>query len=137
MCKISEKVKEYLSLPGKINVVSTSNKAGENNIAMFGSVMSAEDDSIILMLGNNKTYSNLKENPCAALLIIIPGETGVKTQGCRIYLKVRSIEDRGETFEGILTKLRDRVGDSADMLKHLVTFDVVGTRPVVDMGQGI
>lgn len=134
---ISEKVKECLSSPEKTNVLSTANKDGECNIAMFGSFVWAGDSAIMLLLGDNKTYANLRENPRAALLVTLPGKAGMQTEGCRIYLKVQSIEDGGDTFDKIKAGVKARVGDAAEMLKHLVSFDILETRPIVDMGQGI
>ncbi len=137
MSVISEKVKEYLSATGKMNVLSTSNKAGETNVAMFGSFLLSDDTTMMLMLGDNNTYANLKENPHAALLIVLPGKTGMQTEGCRIYLKLKSVEDSGDMFDRMKAGVREKVGDAAEMLKHLVVFDIIKTRPILDMGQGI
>ena len=137
MSKVNKKVKEYLSVPNKVNVLSTSNKAGESNIAMFGSVVLKDDSTLMLVLRENRTYTNLRENPHAALLVIIPGRTGPETEGCRMYIKVSTIEDSGATLEEMKTQIRAKIGDRADTLKYLVIFDILETRPIVDMGQGI
>jgi hypothetical protein len=137
MSAISEKVKEYLSATGKMNVLSTANKAGETNVAMFGSFLLTDDTTMMLMLGENNSYANLKENPNAALLVILPGNTGMKTEGCRIYLKLRSVEESGDMFDRIKAGVRAKVGNAAEMLKYLATFDIIKTRPILDMGQGI
>lgn len=134
---ISEKVKEYLSVTGKMNVLSTANKAGETNVAMFGSFLLSDETTMMLMLGDNNTYANLKQNPHAALLVVLPGNTGMKTEGCRIYLKVKSVEDGGDMFDRMKAGVRAKVGDAANMLNHLVIFDIIKTRPILDMGQGI
>jgi hypothetical protein len=104
---------------------------------MFGSVVWAGDSTIRLLLRDNRTYANLRENPRAALLVTLPGKTGMQTEGCRIYLKVQSIEDGGDTFDKMKAGVKAKVGDAAETLKHLVTFDILETRPIVDMGQGI
>jgi hypothetical protein len=137
MSVISDKVKEYLSATGKMNVLSTANKAGETNVAMFGSFLLTDDTTMMLMLGENNSYANLKENPHASLLVVLPGNTGMKTEGCRIYLKLRSVEDSGDMFDRMKAGVRAKVGNAAEMLKHLVVFDIVKTRPILDMGQGI
>jgi len=137
MSVISEKVKEYLSANSKMNVLSTANKAGETNVAMFGSFLLSDDTTMMLMLGENNSYANLKENPHAALLVVLPGRTGMQTEGCRIYLKLRSIEDSGDMFDRIKAGVRAKVGNAAEVLKHLVIFDIVKTRPILDMGQMI
>ncbi len=137
MSVISEKVKEYLSVTGRMNVLSTANKAGETNVAMFGSFLLSDESTMMLMLGDNNTYANLKQNPHAALLVVLPGNTGMKTEGCRIYLKVKSVEDGGDMFDRMKTGVRAKVGDAANMLNHLVIFDIIKTRPILDMGQKI
>lgn len=137
MSKVSDKVKEYLTLSEKVSVLSTSNKAGENNIAMFGSFVLSDDSTMMLMLGDNRSHANLRENPRAALLVIVPGTSGMQTEGCRVYLKAKSIEDSGQMFDRMKSGVRAKVGDAAEMLKHLVTFEIVDARPIVDMGQGI
>ena len=134
---VSKKVEACLSSPEKTNVLSTANKDGECNIAMFGSFVWAGDSAIMLLLGDNRTYANLTENPRAALLVTLPGKAGMQTEGCRIYLKVRSVEDGGDTFDKIKAGVKAKVGDAAEILKHLVIFDILETRPIVDMGQGM
>ena len=137
MSVLSEKVIEYLSLPDKMNVLSTSAKNGETNIAMFGSLFMADKETIMLMLGDNQTFKNLQENSMASLLVVAPGKTGMQTEGCRIYLKLRGVQDSGAMYDQVKGAVRAKVGDAADMLKHLVAFDILKTRPIVDMGQSV
>ena len=136
--KVSEKVKGYLGEKSKWNVLATTDKAGKTNVAFFGSIELVSDDSMIVMLGDNRSYSNLKQNPNAACLVILNnGKTGVATEGCRLYLKVRSMEDEGKNLEECKAKLKARIGASADRLKHYICFDIIETRPILDFGQGI
>lgn len=136
MSVIREKVRSILQSE-RMNFLSTSDKNGVNNIAVFGSLMLGDNDTLKLMLGENRSYANLRENPNAALLVVLPGKTGMDMEGCRLYLKVRSIEDSGESFDRMKSAIKASIGDAAEMLKHLVTFDVSESRPIVDMGQGI
>jgi len=105
------------------------NKNGETNIAIFGSLFMVDKKTIMLMLGDNHTLANLKENPLASLLVIAPWKTGMQTEGCRIYLKLQSIEDSGKMYDKVKEGVRAKVGDAAEMLKHLVAFDILKTRP--------
>jgi hypothetical protein len=52
-------------------------------------------------------------------------------------MKVRTIQDEGEKFNEIKEIIRARIGGGADILKHLVFFDIVEARPILDFGQGI
>ncbi len=135
--KASETVKKCFDEELRTNVLSTSNKSGEINIAMFGSLILIDDSMAAMMLGDNTTYANLKENPNAACLLIMPGKTGIQTEGCRLYLKVKTMEDSGDTFDSLKAKVKVKIGDAAEMLKHLILFDIINARPILDMGQGI
>jgi hypothetical protein len=135
--KISETVKKYASEAGKTSVISTANRAGETNIGVYGSPALINDETVAIMLGDNRTYRNLTENPYAAYLLILHGKTGMQTEGCRIYLKVREIEDGGKDFDDMKAVIKAKVGKAADMLKHRVIFDVTEVRPILDFGQGI
>ena len=138
MITVSSKVKEYLSAQGKMNILSTCSKDGNNNVAIFGSLGLKDDSTIMVALGDNRSYANLMENPDAALLVIVPGKTGLETEGCRLYLKLRSSEDSSDILTNIINAVRSRAGDAAaDSLKHLLLFDIVASRPIVDIGQNI
>ncbi|MFZ3103795.1 MAG: pyridoxamine 5'-phosphate oxidase family protein [Smithella sp.] len=135
--KISETVKKCLETEGKTSMLATSDKSGKVNVAMFGSLMLVDDSSVLVMLGDNRSFSNLKENPQAACIITLPGKGGMATQGCRLYMKVRTIQEEGEKFKEVKEKIRAKIGGGADMLMHLVMFDIVEARPILDLGQGI
>jgi hypothetical protein len=137
MMKISEATKKFLQAEGKANILATADKSGKVNVAMFGSYQLVDDSSVLVMLGDNRSFSNLKENPQAACIVMLHGKTGMATEGCRLYMKVRSIEDDGAKFNEVKEKIKARIGAGADILKHLVLFDIVEARPILDFGQGI
>ena len=134
---VNEKVKGYLQAEERSNVLATTDTSGKVNLAVFGSLALADDATVIVMVGDNRTYANLQENPLASLLVTLHGKTGMQQEGCRLYLKVRSIEDEGKMFDQIKGKVKEKVGDAAEMLKHLVWFDIEEVRPILDMGQGV
>ena len=135
--QVSEKVKDYLNKEGRSNLLATSDAHGKVNIAMFGSYKLMDDSSVVVMLGDNRSYENLKENPYAACMVMLPGKTGFATVGCRLYMKARTIEDDGVEWKVIKEEIKSRIGNAADLLKHLVWFDIVEARPILDLGQGI
>lgn len=135
--KVNEKVRRYLQTEGRSNVLATSDKSGKLNLAVFGSLALADEATVVVMVGENRTYANLRENPFVACLVTLHGKTGMQQEGCRLYLKVRAMEDEGKMFEEIKGEVRARVGDAAEMLKHLVLFDILEVRPILDMGQGV
>jgi hypothetical protein len=135
--KISESVKKCLQTEGRANILATADNSGKVNVAMFGSYQLMDDSSVMVMLSDNRSFQNLKENPHAACMVMLHGKTGMATEGCRLYMKVRSIEDEGAKWNEVREKIRARIGNAADILKHLVLFDIVEARPILDFGQGV
>jgi len=135
--KVSEAVKSFLLSEARSNVLATTDRQGKVNVATFGSLQLTDDSSLMVMLGDNRSYANLRENPYAACMVTLHGKTGLAMEGCRLYLKVRSIEDGGEKWEEAKALIKVRIGAGADMLKHLVWFDILEARPILDFGQGI
>ena len=105
--------------------------------ATFGSPMLVETNKIRMMLGDNRTYDNLSQNSFAALFVAMHGKTGMQMEGCRLYLKVLEVKDEGPEFDEVKSEIKKRIGDAAEMLKHLIKFEVTETRPIVDFGQGV
>lgn len=135
--QVSSAVRQCLENESRTNVLATSDLSGKVNVAMFGSCRLMDDSSVIVMLSDNRSFANLRENPHAACLVILHGTIGMATQGCRLYMKVRSIEDEGEKWTEVREAIRKRIGNAAEMLRHLVWFDIVEVRPILDLGQGI
>jgi len=135
--KITEMVKQLLTTEGRWNILATSDKTGKPNIANFGSVQLVGDSSIAVMLGDNRSYANLKENPYAAAIVIPYGESGMGAKGCRLYLKVQSMQDKGREWEECKARVQAKIGKAAEILKHYVCFDILEARPILDFGQGI
>ena len=77
---------------------------------MFGSYQLVDDSSVMVMLGDNRSYKNLKENPQAACMVMLHGKTGLATEGCRLYMKVRTMEDEGEKLNEVKEKIRAESG---------------------------
>ena len=107
-------------------------------MAAFGSpALVAGNDLISMLLGDNRTWANLNHNPHGAFFIIMHGSTGMGMQGCRLYVKAVQMADSGAEYDARMGEIRDRIGGAADMLKHLVVFEVLETRPILDLGQGV
>lgn len=135
--KVSETVAEFFKSRDRTNVLSTADANGKVNTGVFGSPMLLGDSSLRMMLGDNRTFANLEDNPFAALLVTMHGKTGFAMKGCRLYLKVAYIKDEGKEFDEVIGAIRERIGDGANILKHLVGFDILEARPIADFGQEI
>ena len=134
---VSDTVKQFFATRERTNILATAGADGKVNVAAFGSPALEGDDRVSMLLGDNRTWANLGQNPRAAFLIIMHGGTGMGMKGCRLYVKVARTADSGPPFEARMAEIRARIGDAADMLKHLVVFDILEVRPILDLGQGV
>ncbi len=133
MAALSKTAREHLESAGKTVVLSTADASGRSTIAIFGSASVADDSTVKLLLGDNRTSANLRENPRASMLVIRQGTSGMQTQGCRLYLAATRFETDGAEFDAMKEAIRARAGKAAEMLRSLVTFEVTEERPVVEM----
>jgi len=151
---ISEKVREILTNKNRINILSTANKEGKTNTAVFGSARLTEDSMLSFVIKeDSRSLAYLRENPYASCLILLPqkGGEGFKIQGCRLYLKCDLIqlsrnpvylEERSEgddiTWEkSFNVDLEKKTEERTTPDTYVVRFIITEARPIVDLGQGI
>jgi hypothetical protein len=90
-----------------------------------------------MLIGDNRTLANLRVNPNAAF-IVAKGDTMEDAEGCRIYLRVKDIVEEGPVIDkGKELAAQTGGADAAANIKAFVSFEVVETRPLIDMGQGV
>ncbi|OQA54905.1 MAG: Pyridoxamine 5'-phosphate oxidase [Euryarchaeota archaeon ADurb.Bin294] len=128
---------EYFNKSPRIGVLSTADKSGHVDSGIFGSPRVTDEKTVIMGLSNNRTLANLQQNPHAVYLIIEPGTTITDWKGIRVYLVALQIATSGGDLDAFKSQIAEVIGkESADMMVALVTFEVTGVRPIVDMGQG-
>ncbi|MEW5735280.1 MAG: pyridoxamine 5'-phosphate oxidase family protein [Thermodesulfobacteriota bacterium] len=135
--QVSEQVKGFFATRDRTNILATAGRDGKPNVGAFGSPSLVNDETMAMMLGDNRTFRNLAENPQGVFLIILHGAVGMGMKGCRLYVTVKETADAGEKFDAMIAPIRERIGAGADMLKHYVEFAVTDARPIVDFGQGV
>jgi len=129
----TESVRELVNDPKRVGVLSTTSRAGEPNVAVFGSPYMPDDLTLVMGLADTRTAQNLLETGKAAFLSVLPHENPMKTRGTRLYLKVRAMEKEGPNLEAIKAKIRQAAGESAAARVHYaVFFDIAATRPLID-----
>lgn len=106
----------YFSTNNGVGVLSTANKAGEVNSAIYAKphVISATEISFIMR--NKRTRANLQENPRANYLFI---ENGNGYKGVRINLTMTA-----ESSDQDLIKQLSRRSSDDSHEKYLVTFQI-------------
>jgi len=116
----------------RIGALATANKSGEVNAAVFGSPRMIDEDTVIMAIGDNRSYRNLQENPKASFLVVEPGQAPATWKGVRLYLEVDSMERYGELLDSFREKIRELAGDrSANAIVAAVRFKVTEVRPLI------
>ncbi len=134
---MSAKLIEYFNKQPRLGGLSTAGKDGKVNIAYFLSPRMIDEKTVVMAIGNNRTFANLLQNPYAAFMIFEPGMTISDWKGVRIYLKMKEYQTSGEKVEMMRAQVAQLAGEEpAKMVHAAVTFEVQEIRPLVDFGQG-
>lgn len=130
--------KELMELFNKwprIGTLSTANKMGEVNVAVFGSPRLVDENTVVMGIGNNRSFRNLQRNPRAVFIVMQPGQTVKDWKGARVYLEAVDMETEAEFYEEIKRGIAKVAGqEAAEMLRAAIRFRITEVRPIVDMG---
>ena len=119
----------------RIGTLSTADKTGEVNVAVFGSPQMIDENTVVMGIGENRTYRNLQRNPKAVFIVMEPGETVMDWKGARVYLEAIDIETGGGFYDQIKQNIAKAAGkQAADMIHAAIRFKITDVRPIVDMG---
>ena len=128
---------EYFNRQPRIATLSTAGRDGKVDVAPMGSPRMVDEKTVVMALAENRTLANLRENPHAVYMIMLPGEGIFDWKGVRVYMRMRSCETSGEAIDAMRREISKAIGEAAaGMLRASVTFEVEEVRPIVDMGQG-
>jgi hypothetical protein len=128
-----QEVMEFFNKLPRIGTLSTANRNGDVNVAVFGSPQMIDENTVIMGIGRNRSFRNLQENPKAAFMIVEPGKTMMDWKGVRVYLEVMDIESGGGFFEEVRDGIAKAAGKvAADMIHAAIRFKVIEVRPVVE-----
>jgi hypothetical protein len=131
------KLMDYFNKSPRIGTLSTADKAGNVDSAIFGSPRMTDEKTVVMGLGKNRTLVNLQQNPHAVFLIMEPGATLMDWKGIRVYLKTQKIATSGPVLDNFKTQMAKVAGEeAAKMIYATVNFAVTEVRPLIDMGQG-
>ncbi len=134
---MSTRLMDYFNKQPRLGVLSTANREGKVDAAVFGSPMMVDEKTVVMGLGNNRTFAYLQENPNAVFTIMEQGATLMDWKGLRVYLKMKEFATSGAALEDYRKKIAMAAGkDAAAMIHASVTFEVGEVRPLIDMGQG-
>lgn len=148
---MSVNLMEYFNKNPRLGVLGTSSKNGKVDSAVFGSPHMIDEKTVLIATAQNRTFTNLQENPYAVYIIIEecmdgskdqinnmePGSSILDWKGIRVYMKMKECHTSGELLEMLLSQIASIVGEEAAKMIHAaVTFEICEIRPLVDFGQG-
>ena len=118
----------------RIGTLSTANTEGEVNVAVFGSPRMIDENTIIMGIGQNRSFRNLERNPKAVFIVMEQGETVMDWKGSRVYLEATDMETEGDFYNEIKQSITKAAGkQAADMIHAAIRFKITEVRPIVDM----
>ncbi|MCF8083631.1 MAG: pyridoxamine 5'-phosphate oxidase family protein [Deltaproteobacteria bacterium] len=119
----------------RIGSLATASARGDANVAVFGSPQMIDENTVVMGIGENRSFRNLKENPKAAFIVMEPGETVMDWKGARVYLEAVDIETGGGFFDQVKENIEKAAGkQAAQMIHAAIRFNITEVRPLVDMG---
>lgn len=129
-----QKLLEIFNKRPRIGTLSTANAQGDVNVAVFGSPQMIDENTVVMGIGENRSFRNLRENPKAAFIVMEPGETVMDWKGARVYLEALAIETGGGFYDQIRENIAKAAGEQAARMIHAaIRFKITEVRPIVDV----
>ena len=130
-----QELMEIFNKRPRIGSLATASARGDANVAVFGSPQMIDENTVVMGIGENRSFRNLKENPKAAFIVMEPGETVMDWKGARVYLEAVDIETGGGFFDQVRENIEKAAGkQAAQMIHAAIRFNITEVRPLVDMG---
>ena len=122
---------DYFEKTKGVGVLSTADKGGRVNAAIYGRPHFVDDQTIVFIAADRLTHANLQSNKSAAYLFKEDGSY----QGKRLYLTMTHEEKNSPLIEKLRRKKRKEY-DSTDKKesKFLVYFKVKKVLPLIGAG---
>ncbi len=125
-------VMKMFNKESRIGALATANMNGEVNAAVFGSPRMIDENTVIMAIGDNRSFQYLQENPKASFIVVEPGDSPTQWKGARLYLEMESFERYGEVLDSFRSKIRNIAGDkSANAIVAAIRFKILDVRPLI------
>ncbi|AKB75461.1 hypothetical protein MSLAZ_2200 [Methanosarcina lacustris Z-7289] len=115
---MTSKLMDYFNKQPRIGVLSTASKDGKVDSAVFGSPNMTDEKTVVIATGQNRTFSNLQENPYAMFLIMEPGADIMAWKGIRVYLKMKESATSGKMLDMIKSQIAKMAGEEAAKVNY-------------------
>jgi hypothetical protein len=117
----------------RIGTLSTANKEGDVNVAVFGSPRMIDEDTVVMGIGENRSFRNLQRNPKAVFIVMEPGKSVTDWKGARVYLEAVDMETQGDFYDQIKGNIAKMAGKgAAEMIHAAIRFKITEVRPLID-----
>ena len=126
------KLEKYFKNISGVGVLSTANKDGEVNAAIFATPHVLEDDQIAFVMRDRLTHKNLQSNPNATYLFM---ENGGFYKGTRLFLKKTKENTNSKLIKSMSRRCLPPDEDKARGPKFIVYFEITKTLPLVGTGK--
>ena len=118
----------------RIGALATANREGDVNVAVFGSPRMVDENTVVMGIGENRSYRNLQRNPKAVFIVMEAGETVMDWKGARVYLEAVDLVSEGEFYDQTKQHIAKAAGvQAAKMIQAAIRFKITEVRPIVDM----
>lgn len=125
---------EQFNKQPRLGTLATADDQGKVDNAVFSALQMIDENTVMMAIGDNRSYANLQLNPQAAFIFFEPAESPYDWQGARVYLRVADCAESGPVFEQMVGMVRQIAGDqAADNVKAAVSFVIEEARPLIDM----
>jgi hypothetical protein len=124
-------LKDYFQANTGLGILSTADREGRVNAAVFARPHVLDDGKIAFIMGERTTHGNLISNPNAAYLFKQDGEGW---EGIRLFLKMTAEETDREKIKA-LSRRRKYEDETGRETKYLVYFSVENTVPLLGKGK--
>jgi hypothetical protein len=134
---MDSKLMEFFNRQPRMGTLSTADREGNVNAAVFGSPGLLDDRTMVMAIGNNRSFRNLQENPKAVFTIVQPADSFLDWKGVRVYLKMAGCHTSGDILDETRAQIAQVLGEDGAQaaVEFALTFEVTDVRPLIDMGQ--
>ena len=126
------KLAEYFQNISGIGTLSTANKDGEVDAAIFSTPHVIDENQVAFIMRDRLTHKNLQSNPFAIYLFM---EDGAFYKGKRIFLKKIKEDTNSKLIESMSKRRLPPDEDRARGPKFIVYFEITKTLPLVGTGK--
>lgn len=124
-------LKEYFSDTKGMGILSTADKNGKVNAAVYATPHFMDEGQIAFIMRDRLTHKNIQENSKAAYLFI---EEGTRSSGIRLYLEKTHEEEDAQKLEELHRRKRSYAEEEELGPKFLVYFTVSQILPLIGGG---